>query len=344
MPRVTMPPRLWLVAGVLALACAAVVASLSIGATGAGLGSWLLLAGGGAVSEQTRLVLLEIRLPRTVLGVLAGASLASAGAIMQGLFRNPLADPALIGVSPGAALAVVALIALGDGPLAPVIHLLGQWALPAAALAGGLSATLLLYTVATREGMTSIATLLLAGIALAAFAGAGTGLLIYAANDRQLRDLTFWSLGSLSGATWPGIAAALPFFAVPFALLPFLARPLNALLLGEAEAWHLGVAVERVKRLAMLAVACAVATSVSLTGVIGFIGVVVPHLIRLAAGPDHRLLLPASALLGAALLVGADVLARIVVAPAELPIGIVTALLGAPFFLWLLLRARPEAV
>ena len=336
-------PRIWLLFAALLAMAAAMLASLGIGATGAGLGSWLrLVQGAPEMGVQTKLVLLEIRLPRTVLGLLAGASLASAGAVMQGLFRNPLADPALIGVSPGAALAVVCVIALGEGPLAPLVQLLGRWALPAAALAGGLAATALLYTVATREGSTSIATLLLAGIALAAFAGAATGLLIYAANDRQLRDLTFWSLGSLSGANWTSIGAALPFFAVPFALLPLLARPLNALLLGEAEAWHLGINVERIKRLAMLAVACAVATSVSLTGVIGFIGVVVPHLVRLISGPDHRLLLPAAALLGAALLVGADVLARVVVAPAELPIGIVTALIGAPFFLWLLLRARPH--
>lgn len=337
--------RVWLLSGAIAAAMAVAMVSLAVGATGAGLGAWLrLIHDTASVSESTRLILLEIRLPRTVLGILTGASLAAAGAVMQGLFRNPLADPALIGVSPGAALAVVALIALGDGPLAPMAHLLGAWALPAAALAGGLGTTALLYTVATRDGATSIATLLLAGIAVAAFAGAATGLLIFGANDRQLRDLTFWSLGSLSGASWPALVVALPFFATTFALLPMLARPLNALLLGEAEAWHLGIPVERMKRLAMLAVACAVATSVSLTGVIGFIGVVVPHLVRLIAGPDHRLLLPASALLGAALLLGADILARTVVAPAELPIGIVTALIGAPFFLWLLLRARPAEV
>jgi iron complex transport system permease protein len=338
-------PRRWLLCAAVLAAVAATVASLSIGATGIGLGAWLdLIRGPAAPGSQTRLILLEIRLPRTVLGLLAGASLASAGGVLQGLFRNPLADPALVGVSPGAALAVVAVIAAGDGALAPLVHPLGQWALPVAALAGGLGATVLLYSIATREGLTSIATLLLAGVALSAFASAATGLLIYSANDRQLRDLTFWSLGSLSGATWPSIFVALPFFAVMFALLPMLARPLNALLLGEAEAWHLGVAVERVKRRAMLAVALAVATTVSMTGVIGFIGVVVPHLVRLIAGPDHRLLLPASALLGAALLLGADVLGRIVVAPAELPIGIVTALIGAPFFLWLLMRARPGTV
>ncbi len=337
-------PRVWLLMLAGLAAGGAMVASLGVGATGIGFATWIrLLHGAVAATDQAWLVLMEIRLPRTILGVLAGSSLAVAGAVMQGLFRNPLADPALIGVSPGAALAVVSVIALGDGPLAPLVRFLGPWTLQVAALAGGLGATILLYIVATRDGTTSVATLLLAGIALAAFAGAATGLLIHAANDRQLRDMTFWSLGSLSGADWPAILAALPFFAVPFALLPWLVRPLDALLLGEAEAWHLGVSVERMKRLAMLSVACGVATAVSLTGVIGFIGVVVPHLVRLVAGPGHRTLLPASILLGAALLVGADVLARVIVAPAELPIGILTALIGAPVFLWLLLRARPEA-
>jgi iron complex transport system permease protein len=328
------------VGGVLVVLAA--VLALGTGPTGIGLGALLRIITGSAVPglDQARLVLLEIRLPRLVLGLLVGAALALGGALMQGLFRNPLADPALVGVSPGAALAVVAVIALSDGPLSPLVGWLGRWTIPAAAMTGGLLATALLYTVATRRGSTAVPTLLLAGIALAAFAGALTGLLIFVADDRQLRDLTFWSLGSLSGASWERLLVSLPFFAVSLAALPFLAHPLNALLLGEAEAWYLGIPVERVKRLAMLAVACGVGCAVSMAGVIGFVGVVVPHLIRLACGPDHRTLLPASALLGGALLVLSDVIARSIVAPAELPIGIVTALIGAPFFLWLLLRER----
>jgi iron complex transport system permease protein len=259
---------------------------------------------------------------------------------MQGLFRNPLADPALIGISPGAAVAVVAVIALSDGPLAPLHTWLGSWTIPIAAMLGGLSATWLLHIMATRRGSTAVGTLLLAGIALAAFSNALTGLLIFVANDRQLRDLTFWSLGSLSGSSWEKLLASLPFFAVSFLALPFLVQPLNALLLGEQEAWYLGIRVERAKRLAMLAVACGVGSAVSVAGVIGFVGVIVPHVVRLACGPDHRSLLPVSALLGGALVVISDVIARSIVAPAELPIGIVTALIGAPFFLWLLLRDR----
>ena len=290
--------------------------------------------------ERTRIILFEIRLPRTLLGLLVGGALAAAGAMMQGLFRNPLADPGLVGVSAGAGLAAVAIIVLGATALSPVADLLGIFALPLAAFAGGMATTVLLYRIATRHGRTSTATMLLAGIALGAMAGALTGIFVFISDDQQLRDLTFWSLGSLGGATWTKVVAAAPFIVPVFIVAPFIGVGLNGLLLGEAEAMHLGIDVQLLKRLAIFLVALATGASVAVSGVIGFVGIVVPHLLRLAIGPDHRYLLPCCMLLGGALLLGADLVARTVVAPAELPIGIVTAALGAPFFLWLLLRQR----
>ncbi len=285
-------------------------------------------------------VVMAIRLPRVLLGLLIGAGLAVSGAAMQGLFRNPLADPGLIGISSGAALAVTAVIVLGNTLLSGLGDLFGYAALPLAAFVGGVVATVAVYRVSTVGGCTAVATMLLAGIAINALAGAGTGLFTFLATDDQLRDITFWSLGSLGGATWQAVASAVPFVGLALLVLPRLARPLNAFLLGEAEAGHLGVATQQLKRMIVVLAALAVGASVAVAGIIGFVGLVVPHLIRLLAGPDHRLVLPGSALLGGALLVCADLAARTLVAPAELPIGIVTASLGAPFFLWLLLRAR----
>jgi iron complex transport system permease protein len=259
---------------------------------------------------------------------------------MQGLFRNPLADPGLIGVSAGAGLAAVAVIVLGTTTLAPLVALMGTAALPLAAFCGGLATTLVLYAIATRQGRTSVATMLLAGIALGALAMALTGMLIYVADDRQLRDLTFWQLGSLAGATWQKIGTAGPVMLAALVAMPFLARGLNALALGEATAGHLGVPVQRLKYVAIVAVSAAVGASVAVSGGIGFVGIVVPHLLRLLVGPDNRYLLPASALLGASTLLLADTVSRTIVAPAELPIGIVTAAVGGPFFLWILLRKR----
>lgn len=291
-------------------------------------------------AERQRAVLMVIRLPRVVMGVLIGAALAVSGAAIQGLFRNPLADPGLIGISSGAALAAALMIVLGNSLLSEVVALFGSLALPLAAFAGGLLTTVLIYRLATSGGRTQVATMLLAGIAINALAGAGIGLMTFIASDDQLRDITFWSLGSLGRASWANIAAMLPLVLVALLALPLLARSLNALLLGEAEAGHLGVDVQRVKALVVLMAALAVGAGVAVAGIIGFVGLVVPHLLRLFAGPDHRVVLPGSALLGAALLVGTDLLARTIAVPAEVPIGIMTALVGGPFFLWLLLRDR----
>jgi iron complex transport system permease protein len=304
--------------------------------------NWLFGAAEGTdvLSIRDNIIVYDIRLPRVVLGALVGAALAVSGAVMQGLFRNPLADPGLIGVSAGASLGAVAVIVLGGTMLAPLTAVFGTFTLPLAAFFGGLVTTLVLYQVATRQGRTSVATMLLAGIALAALAMALTGVLIFMADDRQLRDLTFWQLGSLAGATWQKIGAVGPVIAAAMIAVPFLARGLNALALGEATASHLGISVQRLKYIAILSVSAAVGSAVAVSGGIGFVGIVVPHLLRLLIGPDNRYLLPASALLGAALLLLADSVARTIVAPAELPIGIVTALAGAPFFLWILLRKR----
>ena len=285
-------------------------------------------------------VLVSIRLPRACLAILVGAALAVAGAALQGLFRNPLADPGLIGVSTGAALAAALVIVLGGSLSLGLSTGLRALLLPLAAFLGGLVTTLLVYRIASRDGRTEVATMLLAGIALNAMAGAAIGVLIFVSDDQALRDLNFWLLGSLGGVTWNSLLMAAPLMLVPMLAIPLLARPLNGLLLGEVEALHLGFNIERVKRFVVLLAALAVGASVALTGVIGFVGLVVPHLVRLTLGPDHRQLLPASLLLGAALLLLADLLARTLVLPAELPIGILTSCVGGPFFLWLLLRRR----
>jgi len=285
-------------------------------------------------------VLLAIRLPRVCLGVLVGAALAVSGAALQGLFRNPLADPGLIGVSTGSALAAAAAIVLGG---AVIPHLPAEFAnfiLPLAAFGGGLVTTFIVYWIASREGRTEVATMLLAGIALNAITASGIGLLIFVSDDQQLRDLQFWLLGGLGGVTWDRLLSAAPFILLPTIALLLLSRQLNALLLGETEARHLGFDVQRCKRWIIVLVALAVGSSVALTGVIGFVGLVVPHLIRLMIGADHRALLPASIILGATLLLVADLVARTIALPAELPVGILTSCIGGPFFIWLLVRRR----
>jgi len=282
----------------------------------------------------------DIRLPRAILAVLVGAALAVSGAFMQGLFRNPLADPGLAGVSAGASLAAVATIVLGHHWIGHMHAALQPYALALAAFGGGLLSTLTLYAIATRNGTTSVATLLLGGIALAALAGAAVGILVFISDDQQLRDLTFWNLGSVGGADWTKIMAVGPIIILLLALAPLSADGLNALALGEAEARHLGVSTQLLKRAAILLVAGLTGAAVAVSGTIGFIGIVAPHILRLVIGPDHRFLLPSAACLGAILLLLSDMVARTLVSPAELPIGIVTALVGAPVFLWILLRRR----
>src|SRR5690554_1538746 len=273
--------------------------------------------------EQAQLIISQVRLPRALLGLSVGAVLALSGVAMQGLFRNPLADPGLIGVSSGAALgAAVAIV--GGALLGGIDEAWSPYILSLCAFAGGLVITALVYRLGRRDGQTHVATMLLAGIALAALAGAAIGLFTYLADDATLRTLTFWNLGSLNGASY---ARLWPLLLITFAValwLPRRAKGLNALLLGESEARHLGFAVEKLKRELVFCTALGVGAAVAAAGMIGFIGLVVPHVLRLAVGPDHRVLLPASALAGASLLLFADLAARLILAPAELPIGIVT--------------------
>lgn len=291
-----------------------------------------------AFTEQQESVLLAIRLPRILLGLTIGASLAVAGAVLQSLFRNPLADPALIGVSSGAALTVSMTIVFGETIAISALALNKPYFLPFAAFIGGLIATSFIYRIGRRKDGSNVATMLLAGIAINAFCFAGIGLMSFLATDAQLRNITFWNLGSLGGATWSAISVSVPLILVSLFLLLRLSRSLNVILLGEAEARHLGVNTERLKWQAICLVALAVGASVAIAGTIGFVGLVVPHLLRLVIGADHRYLLVNSALLGANLLLVADLFSRTILSPAELPIGIVTALIGAPFFIWLLLK------
>lgn len=291
-------------------------------------------------ARREEIVLMAIRLPRAVLAIQVGAGLAVSGAALQGLFRNPLADPALIGVSAGAALAAVSMIVFGSLITASVTFLPGPYLLPLAAFTGGLATTWLVHRIANCNGRTDVATMLLAGVAVNAVTTAAIGMLIFVSTDQQLRDLNFWLLGGLGGKTWNEILPVTCFIVLAAGALSRFSRHLNALLLGESEAVHLGFNIERTKRMIVILVALTTGASVAVTGIIGFVGLVVPHLVRLWIGPDHRVLIPASMLLGAALLLLADLGARTVVLPAELPVGILTSCIGGPFFLWLLLRRR----
>lgn len=285
------------------------------------------------LKEFQQVVVWELRLPRTLMAVVVGALLSVCGAVTQGLFRNPLADPGIIGVSTGAGLGAAIAIVLLPASLAVVTT-------PVAAFIGGLGATLLVYRLAQSDSGTSVLILLLAGVAIAAFAGAAVGFLTYIADDQKLRDLTLWGMGTLNGAKMSTVALVGVTCVFLFIAYWRDAKNLNALLIGEPEARHLGIDVERLKLRLIVLTAIGVGVGVATTGVIGFVGLVVPHLIRMLIGPDHRILLPLSALMGAALLVLADVASRLLMAPAELPVGLMTAIFGAPFFTVLLIQQR----
>ncbi|MEF3274655.1 MAG: iron ABC transporter permease [Chloroflexus sp.] len=286
-------------------------------------------------TQQQIAVLWNIRLPRVILGGLVGAALAVSGALLQGIFRNPLADPGLIGVSSGAVLgAVFTIIAR--------VAVFGVYTLPIAAFLAGTLVTLLVYRLSRRHGRTDVAMLLLVGLALNALASATTGLLIYLADDAQLRSIVFWTLGGLGGALWETVLAAAPPIILALVLAPRLGFALNLFALGETEARQLGVHIEWTKRATVLLAALATGAAVALAGPIGFIGLIVPHMVRLVIGPDHRWLIPACALGGAMLLILADLLARTLAAPAEIPVGLFTSFAGGPFFLALILRTRRQ--
>ncbi|AZN35205.1 FecCD family ABC transporter permease [Iodobacter ciconiae] len=283
----------------------------------------------GTEQQLWQSVLLDMRLPRVLFGALAGAVLALTGAAMQALFRNPLAEPGLLGISSGASLGAVTAILFGGGSL---------MVLAPAAFAGSLIATALAYHLGKRYQ--GIAGLLLAGIAINAICGSLIGLMTYMADDNQLRSLTFWSMGSLAGGTWSLLGMLSPALLIISAMVMRHWRAMNALLLGEREAQHLGFPMKAIRRKLVLLTALLIGPLVAATGGIGFVGLVVPHLVRMMLGADHRRLLPAAMLGGAIALVAADCLARLVAQPAELPIGIVTSLIGGPFFLWLLISRK----
>ena len=296
---------------------------------------------GGVRADGAWAILWELRLPRTVAAILVGAALAGSGAVMQGLFRNPLADPSLLGVSAGAAMGAVTVLLLGTIPWVAVFTgALGGAALPVFAFTGAVVATVVVYRIAWSEGRTVVAAMLLAGIAVNALAMAYIGGAVFVAEYGRLREFHFWMLGSLALSSWRSLGALLPFTVLPLLCLPLLARPLNLFLLGEAEVGHLGYNAQRVKRWTVFLAAAMAGGTVAFCGVIGFIGLVAPHMARLLLGPDHRTLLPSALLLGAILLLAADLIARTLAAPAEVPVGILTALVGAPFFLFLLARGK----
>ena len=296
---------------------------------------------GNSSSTQIDTILFDIRLPRILLAIFVGAVLASTGAVMQGLFRNPLADPSLIGVSSGASVGASIMIVTAGGAIQGGA-LVGLSLVSIGAFVGGFTATLLVYRLATSGLGTSVTTMLLAGIAIGALAGALNSLLSYFSDNDMLRQISLWQMGNLSGASWLKVFIMGVVAVLLMSLFPRDSKALNALLLGESEARHLGINVQRVKRRLIVLTALGVGVSVAVAGLVGFVGLIMPHIIRLMIGPDHRWLIPASGLAGAVLLVIADSLARVVVIPAELPTGILTAILGAPFFVILLLQQRKD--
>ena len=280
-------------------------------------------------------VVSQIRLPRLVLAILIGSVLACSGAATQALCRNPLADPSLMGVTGGAAVAAIAVIAL-----APKVSFINEAMIAPAAFVGALTITSIIYRLANHQGLVHITSLLLAGVAINAIAMAIIGLFSFFADDSALRLMTYWQMGSLGGASWSAITYGAPLIIVSTLCLLMKKRQINALMLGERDARHLGVNVKRLKTEVVFFVALGVGGAVAMGGMIGFVGLVVPHIARLLVGPDLRKMLPLSMLLGCLLMLLADWIARLIVAPSELPIGIVTALFGAPFFIYQLIKQK----
>ena len=299
------------------------------------IGVQLGLVAPGDLSTRDISVVWNLRIPRALLGAMVGASLALAGASLQGLFGNPLADPGIVGVTQGASLGAVSAIVLGASAL-------GYWTIPVAAFLGGAVATTLIYLLARPGRGEGTATLLLVGIAIGAACSAAIGLLTYVADSAELQSLVFWQMGSLARVGWTDVAAAAPVFAVGVGALLTMATPLDMLALGERQARHIGLDVRSARLRLITFSALLVGSAVAFAGSIGFVGLVVPHVVRLIVGPGHRLLLPLSALLGGLLVVLADTAARTLDPPSEIPLGLFTAAIGAPFFLWLVLRRKPR--
>tara|TARA_B100000945_G_scaffold139201_1_gene111414 strand:- start:4038 stop:5078 length:1041 start_codon:yes stop_codon:yes gene_type:complete len=292
----------------------------------------------GEISDLTKIVLIEIRLPRVILAALVGASLGISGAALQGLFRNPLADPGLIGVSAGAALGATLVIVLGSNFLSG--FMLGSFLLPFGAILGAMLVIMMLYMLTKGFGYQGVTYMLLVGIAVNAIAGVGIGILTFISTDSELRGLTFWTMGSFGGVTWPLLIPAIIIILLSVTSMMTVSRNLDLIQLGEPEAYRLGVDVKKLKYKVIISCAAAVGASVSLSGMIGFVGLVVPHLVRLFGGVNHNYLLPGSAFIGAALMITADMVSRTMIQPAELPVGLITSAIGSPFFLWLIFRIK----
>ena len=280
----------------------------------------------------------SIRSPRVLLAVFVGALLALGGAVMQGFFQNPMADPYIIGVSSGAALGATLALALSID-----FWFLGLHSVSVFAFAGALAVTFLVYAISLRGGRVPVTVLLLTGVAVGSLAAALTSFVMITSHE-SLHRILFWLMGSLSSRRWEHVQMIWPYAVIGIIVLQFYAKDLNMLLQGEESARYLGVDVERVKVVLLLIVALLTAAAVAVSGIIGFVGLVVPHIMRLIVGPDHRKLFPASILGGAILLVGADILARILIAPGEIPIGVITSVIGCPFFLFLLSRLKELAL
>jgi iron complex transport system permease protein len=283
-----------------------------------------------AGQKSAEVIIFHLRLPRVIQGALIGASLAVSGVVIQGLFKNPLADPFVIGISSGGAL---------GASIAIIIGLRGVYALPVLAFLGATSAAFLVYKIAKTGSGVVVETLLLSGIAVAYFFSSITSFILYTAGE-ELHQILFWIMGGLWASSWTKIEILAPTLLISFIVLQILARDLNALLLGEESAHHLGINVEAIKKLILLLASLLAGVAVSFAGTIGFVGLIIPHITRLLVGPDHRTLLPSSALVGAIFLVWSDTLARVLIAPSEIPVGVITAFFGAPFFMYLLKNRR----
>ena len=285
------------------------------------------------IGEAT--IILQIRLPRIILGVLVGAALSIAGTTMQGLFKNPMADPYIVGISSGAALGAISTIVFG-------LTIFGMYTIPLMAFIGAAAAIFLVYNIASVRRKLPVSTLLLAGIAVTLFLSAIISLMMYISGEK-LHGIVFWLMGGLWGRNWNHVMMAFPFIFLGAIIIYIFARDLNVMLLGEEPAQHLGIEVETLKKIIILSTSLITAAAVSVSGIIGFVGLIIPHAMRILVGPDHRILLPSSALVGGIFLVWADTLARTIISPIELPVGIITALFGAPFFIYLL-RTRKRAM
>lgn len=299
-----------------------------------------LISDVGSLSDADRFVLLELRLPRVVMAILIGSALAVSGTCLQGMFRNPLATPDLLGITSGASLFAALSIVLGSS-LKPYLPEAIQFSmLSIMAFVGALATMIAVYNISTTNGRTNVVIMLLSGVAITALGFAVTGFLIYISKEEQLRDLTFWNLGSLSGASWSKNLILVIIITIAYIFLIRKGKALNAMMLGERDAQHLGIPVEKIKKQIVLFTALMVGTSVAFTGTIGFVGLIVPYILRLLFKSNYNIILPLAAFMGSALLLTADTISRTVAAPGEVPIGILTAFMGAPIFITILIKNR----